>query len=165
MSKLIKKAETDDEIRMIEKCAEITWHDAYDPLLPDGQVEYMLGKYQSFDVIKNDIKNNGYTYYLYFLDGEAAGFCGVKREADRLFVSKIYVLPKFQRRGIASELFGRVKRDFGGEYGEFYLTVNKHNEKAIAAYTKFGFETSSTAVTDIGHGYVMDDYIMTYKTK
>lgn len=158
----IKIASTDSDIIEIEKCARITWHDAYDALLPDGQVEYMLKKYQSSDVIKNDIKNNGYVYYLYFEEGACVGFCGVKPEENKLFVSKIYVLPEYQRRGIATEIFERVKSDFSDKYNEFYLTVNKHNDKAIATYKKFGFIASSTAVTDIGGGYVMDDYIMTF---
>ena len=38
----IKLAQTDKEIEQIAKCAEITWHYAYDNLLPDGQVDYML---------------------------------------------------------------------------------------------------------------------------
>ena len=37
----IKLAQTDKEIEQIAKCAEITWHDAYDNLLPDGQVDYI----------------------------------------------------------------------------------------------------------------------------
>lgn len=48
----IKLAQTDKEIEQIAKCAEITWHDAYDNLLPDGQVDYMIEKYQSFYVLK-----------------------------------------------------------------------------------------------------------------
>ena len=60
----IKLAQTDKEIEQIAKCAEITWHYAYDNLLPDGQVDYMIEKFQSFDVLKNDIKNNDYVYYI-----------------------------------------------------------------------------------------------------
>ncbi len=163
MSEIIKIVENDDEINEVARCARITWHDTYDPLLPDGQVDYMLEKYQSPQVIKNDIENNGYVYYILFKDNETAGFCGVKKEPDRLFVSKIYVMPKHQRHGMATRLFERVKSDFGGIYDFCYLTVNKHNEKAISTYKALGFTTAATAVTDIGHGYVMDDYIMEYK--
>ena len=41
-----------------------------------------------------------------------------------------------------------------------YLTVNKGNELAIRAYEGTGFETIDAVVTDIGEGFVMDDYIM-----
>ena len=43
-----------------------------------------------------------------------------------------------------------------------YLTVNKHNDRAVAVYKKIGFELTDSVVTDIGSGFVMDDYIFTY---
>ena len=42
------------------------------------------------------------------------------------------------------------------------LTVNKNNTNTIKAYEKWGFKTIDSAVTDIGSGFVMDDYIMEY---
>ena len=59
---IITTAKTDADIQGIARCAEITWHDTYDELLPDGQVEYMIDRYQSADVIKHDISQNGYVY-------------------------------------------------------------------------------------------------------
>ena len=41
-----------------------------------------------------------------------------------------------------------------------YLTVNKGNDDTIAIYRKWGFEIIDSVVTDIGGGFVMDDYIM-----
>ena len=43
------------------------------------------------------------------------------------------------------------------------LTVNKHNSNSIEAYKKMGFEIIRPMVTDIGSGYVMDDYYMEKK--
>ena len=40
------------------------------------------------------------------------------------------------------------------------LSVNKRNAKAIAAYKRNGFVIAESVVTDIGGGFVMDDYIM-----
>ena len=40
------------------------------------------------------------------------------------------------------------------------LSVNKRNAKAIAAYQKNGFGITESVVTDIGNGFVMDDFIM-----
>ena len=38
--------------------------------------------------------------------------------------------------------------------------MNKHNEMAIRAYKAKGFEVIDAVETDIGDGYIMDDYIM-----
>ena len=44
-----------------------------------------------------------------------------------------------------------------------YLTVNKHNDLGIRAYKAKGFETIDAVETDIGNGFIMDDYIMEKK--
>ena len=44
--------------------------------------------------------------------------------------------------------------------GKITLTVNKNNAIAIEAYRKMGFENAGSIVTDIGGGFVMDDYKM-----
>ncbi len=41
------------------------------------------------------------------------------------------------------------------------LSVNKRNIRAIAAYRRNGFIIAESVVTDIGGGFVMDDYVMT----
>ena len=41
------------------------------------------------------------------------------------------------------------------------LTVNKHNQTAIDAYHKYGFEITRDSIVDIGGGFIMNDYLMT----
>jgi ribosomal protein S18 acetylase RimI-like enzyme len=48
-----------------------------------------------------------------------------------------------------------------GEGRRLILSVNKRNTKAITAYQRNGFVIADSVVTDIGDGFVMDDYIMT----
>ena len=45
-------------------------------------------------------------------------------------------------------------------YTKMWLTVNKGNKNAIAAYLKLGFRKLGELVTDIGNGYIMDDDTM-----
>jgi ribosomal protein S18 acetylase RimI-like enzyme len=40
------------------------------------------------------------------------------------------------------------------------LCVNKRNAGASKAYQRNGFEIAGSVVTDIGDGFVMDDFIM-----
>ena len=59
--------------------------------------------------------------------------------------------------------FDKIKelaKNFG--YSSIRLTVNKNNKKTINAYLKYRFAIIDKAVTDIGNGFVMDDYIMSY---
>jgi ribosomal protein S18 acetylase RimI-like enzyme len=43
------------------------------------------------------------------------------------------------------------------------LAVNKRNTAAIGSYRKYGFVVRESIVDDIGHGFVMDDYVMEKK--
>ena len=90
----------------MQSALKITWHYAYDNLLPDGQVDYMIEKFQSFDVLKKDIKKIMIMYIILFKKNDAViAFCGIRPENDKLFISKIYVDPKYQRKGLATKLF------------------------------------------------------------
>ncbi len=162
----IKIAETEKEIQEITNLAKKIWHDTYDVLIGREQVDYMLEKYQSVHAITEAVQSDHYRYYIAAEKEKVLGFCGLKPEpeSNRLFVSKIYVDPTYQKNGIARRFFLTAKC-FAEEQNKeiLYLTVNKENANAIAVYKHFGFEITENVVTDIGHGYVMDDYIMEYR--
>jgi ribosomal protein S18 acetylase RimI-like enzyme len=135
--------------------AEI-WRGHYIPIIGAAQVEYMLAKFQSAERIFQDITENNYTYYTAtdVASERLIGYCAVVRQKDCLLLSKIYVHRDFRGKGVA--------RLFIIELGsnKIRLTVNKNNTDAIAFYRKMGFEIVDSVVTDIGEGFVMDDYVM-----
>lgn len=47
-------------------------------------------------------------------------------------------------------------------YESIYLTCNKYNTHSLDVYKKYGFKTIDSVQTDIGHGFIMDDYILEY---
>ncbi len=122
----------------------------------------MVEKFQSVDAMTEQIEKQGYTYLSVCDDEELCGYIGIKPESDdRLFLSKLYLRNDKRGRGTASAMLNYVfeeARKIGKK--RVYLTVNKHNDHAIEVYKKIGFVVTDTAVTDIGGGYVMDDYIM-----
>ena len=46
-----------------------------------------------------------------------------------------------------------------------WLTCNRHNTDTLAVYEHLGFTKVREEVTDIGNGFVMDDYILEYEVK
>ena len=91
------------------------------------------------------------------------GYTGghTESETNRFFISKIYLLKEHRGRGIAAAVtrfYEQLCRDRG--LAAMYLTVNKQNKMAIRAYEKQGFITVDAVETDIGEGFVMDDFIM-----
>ena len=66
--------------------------------------------------------------------------------------------------GVGGQLIAHVaERAKKAGYPCVILQVNKRNVNAINSYQKYGFVVREVTVDDIGHGYVMDDYVMEKK--
>lgn len=158
MKLTLEPVTTASQIEQVARLADQIWHQHYQELLGEVQINYMVEKFLSVPVITRQIAE-GYRYYLAVCDGIPCGFCAANREERRMFLSKVYVLKEFRRRGIAAAFLNQVAADAQG-LDSIYLTVNKQNTGSIEAYRRLGFVTIDKVVTDIGGGFVMDDYIM-----
>ncbi len=159
-----RKAENDGDIRAIAQLADVIWHEHFTPIIGEKQVDYMLEKFQSYEAIADAVKNDGYIYYMAEDNGALAGYLGARAEEDNVFLSKIYVERSHRRHGIASAMLDMVKRDFPDK-DYLWLTVNRNNEPAVATYNALGFKVWREQVTDIGSGFIMDDYVFRYDLK
>ena len=144
----------------VEKLAIQIWTQHYTPIIGSGQVEYMLNKFQSLEAIEKQI-SEGMAYYLLRFDNDPVGYLACKADGEELFLSKIYVLSELRGRGIGSEAMNFLTSK-GLSEGRtcLSLTVNKENTASIGAYEKLGFVNMGPLETDIGSGYVMDDFLM-----
>ena len=154
---------TDEEIKLLTDLAGEIWHEYWPILLSDAQIDYMVNKFQSYRAIKNQINSEGYIYNIIEENSEVCGYFGIHPEKEKLFLSKLYVKKEFRHMGIGAGAFAKIC-EIANELNKksIYLTVNKHNTNTISAYKKWGFKTINSVVTDIGQGFVMDDYIMEY---
>ncbi len=158
-------AETDEQIQEIATLAEEIWNQHFVPIIGQAQVDYMVEKFQSYPALCEQIREEGYEYYQIRADGVLAGYTGVRPEPEkaRLFLSKLYVHQNFRGRHIATAaLQFLIQLCKGRGLKEIYLTCNKHNTNTLQIYEHLGFTYTRDLVTDIGNGFVMDDYEMTY---
>ena len=164
MEILLKRAATEEEIGTLCAIAEQVWHWTYDKLLPEGQVDYMVEKFQSPQAVKEQMAKEHYEYYLICFDHQPGGFVGFAARyqgREEMFLSKVYILPQYQGQGGVRQAF-KLAEDRSRQEGlsRSRLTVNKGNRHAAQVYSHYGFETVDAVTTDIGRGYVMDDFIM-----
>jgi len=143
--------------------AEEIWREYYISLIGEAQVEYMLTKFQSAEQICTDIKQNGYIYFTAenITNGEIIGYSANQPKEGYLLLSKLYVRKDYRGKGIARRFLDEsitLCREYG--FDKVRLTVNKYNSGSIAAYKKMGFEIIDSIETDIGGGFIMDDYLM-----
>lgn len=164
MAVTIKKVGSDTELKEVAELADKIWHECFTNIISLGQIDYMVDKFQSYKAMTKQIIDQDYSYFAVREEDELCGYIGAKPEKDdRFFLSKLYLRSDKRGRGIASEMLKKVfeeARNCGKK--RVYLTVNKHNDHAIEVYKKTGFVIVDKVVTDIGNGYVMDDYIFEY---
>ena len=146
------------------------WRGYWPALIGKAQTEYMVEMFQSFEAIRHHMAEEDYEYWLLVAtEGDETpkksivGFTGGRSEADtnRFFISKVYLYPEARGHGYARRVM-EFYEDlcFVRGHDAMYLTVNKNNDLGIRAYKGTGFTIIEAVVTDIGEGFVMDDYVM-----
>ena len=157
------------QIREVTSLAGEIWREHYAGILSAGQIEYMLGRFQSEEAVREQISAEKYSYYLLRDGAETLGFFGFCRRGDEehapgkrgLFLSKLYIRKACRGRGAARaavHFLQRLCQEEGISY--LWLTVNRENTGSIACYRKLGFSQWYGQCADIGGGYVMDDLIL-----
>ena len=156
----IKNVTTETQIETVVRLAYEIWNQHFTPIIGKAQVDYMVEKFQSKRAISEQIKD-GCSYYLLEAGGDYFGYTGICFKENELFLSKLYIKASHRGKG-----FGRKTVEFIEELARenglstITLTVNKNNTDTIKAYEKFGFKNRGPVVTDIGSGFVMDDFKM-----
>jgi GNAT superfamily N-acetyltransferase len=147
--------------------ARETWQEHYVGIVGQDQVDYMLERFQSERAISEQI-STGYEYFMIVHEDKNAGYVAVIPNSDNatLMISKIYVRKSARATGL-----GAIALDYVEELcrkrglGVIWLTVNKNNTDSIAWYLRRGFVNARPVVTDIGGGFVMDDFRMEKQRK
>lgn len=160
----IVPADTAELLYNIAALADDIWHEHFTPIIGTAQVDYMLDKFQSVDALNRQIMKEGYEYFVLIYEYLMAGYVGIREDEDALFLSKLYIHEECRGKHITTNVMNYLtalckKRGLN----KIWLTCNKHNEKTLAVYHHLGFETVREQVTDIGNGYVMDDFILEYQ--
>jgi GNAT superfamily N-acetyltransferase len=159
-SQVFVRAARDDELPLICELAGRIWRAHYPSILTMGQIEYMLGRMYDPGQLRRDVER-GVRYELLFDGGRPVGFCGYEEQGHELKLNKLYLEVSEHGRGLGSLLLKHVEDEARRrQMKAVVLGVNRFNEKALRAYRRNGYSTRMELKTDIGNGYVMDDFIL-----
>ncbi|MDA8431967.1 MAG: GNAT family N-acetyltransferase [Nitrospiraceae bacterium] len=150
-----------EDIPVIRALSRRIWEEAYRVMLSKEQISYMLEMMYAEKVITEELLN-GTVWELIVVDGEPRGYLSYSPAEDNsVKLCKLYLEKPYRGTSIAADSLSRVVQ-YAARNGRdnVFLTVNRNNRAAIRAYEKNGFSVASKVVTDIGGGFVMDDYIM-----
>lgn len=151
------------EMKRVRQLAARIWPRVYQGIISVAQIHYMLERFYDPDVMREEIDRHGVCYALIEFDGQPSGYLSfeVLRTEKAAFIHKLYLLPECHGVGagaIALDWVDKAAARAGLRL--IKLRVNKNNATAIRAYLRRGFKFAGDEVTDIGGGFVMDDYWM-----
>jgi ribosomal protein S18 acetylase RimI-like enzyme len=147
----------------IAALAEAIWREHYPAMISMAQIDYMLaGRYAPERLLRYvNVADCGLAVLR--VSNEPVGYCSYARTdaPHEMKLEQLYLLAKCRGQGLGGLMLRYVEaRARNSACRVLCLTVNKANADSIAIYRKSGFTVRGEAIVDIGHGYVMDDYVM-----
>jgi len=157
-----------DDIPLIQELSRRIWREHYPGIISPAQIDYMLDRMYSTARLRDEMVNEGYRYIMVCEQDSPVGYLSLRYHPEdaSLALSKIYLLGSYHAKGIGRRMLQYTKEQaMVWKATSIFLFVNRHNRKAIRVYERFGFKRTAKTVTDIGNGFVMDDYRMELKLK
>lgn len=153
-----------EELPVITDLAHRIWNVCYPGIISQAQIDYMLAVWYEPGAMARSMDQRHALFALIEIeDAGPVGYLSFEKYAgtDILFINKLYVLPEMHGRGLgAAALAWCAQQAQQQGCGRLQLRVNKANANAIRAYQRAGFHFVEDVCSDIGSGYVMDDYRM-----
>lgn len=154
---------TEADLPPLAELAAVIWRQHYPGIISPEQIEYMLAQMYSLDTLTTDLRAKNISFFRLLVADRFVGFAalGPQPEPGVMKLHKCYLLPEMHGRGYGSLLLKHCEqaaRQRGAS--RLILAVNKRNTKALTAYRRNGFLVAESVITDFGHGFVMDDFIM-----
>jgi ribosomal protein S18 acetylase RimI-like enzyme len=166
---------TPADLPLIERLARATWPATFGDIISAEQIEYMLHRMYRPEALEEQLAK-GHVFHLILerAGTKAEDYAGssvqyrpvgyVSHELDyrpaATKIHKLYVLPGTQGKGFGRALVQKVER-IARRAGQraLRLDVNYQNP-AVGFYERLGFEKVERFDTEIGNGYLMEDWRM-----
>ncbi len=157
----IQHALSEQQINEVSDFAICVWHEYFPFLLSDQQIDYMCDLFNTPSVMMDNITNHHYQYYGVYHQDTMIGYIALQDHPSYLFLSKLYLSAAAIGQGHARAMMDFVIEEAKSRgYHSIQLTCNKYNQHSLDVYHHYGFTIIDADQTDIGNGFIMDDYIM-----
>lgn len=158
----IRRVKTHDELAVVNTLAADIWPGIYTSLLPPGQMEYMFDAMYATPVLKKE-HDEGIAYFVAYHDEVPVGYFSVELDCENSagHLHKMYLRADMRGRGYGREMIESAA-GWAAEHDIriLKLNVNKQNQNAIAFYESCGWKLLYPETTQLGEGFLKDDYVM-----
>jgi ribosomal protein S18 acetylase RimI-like enzyme len=145
----IRRAVTSD-IPGIRSVLAITWRNTYSELFTDRFIARVSAEWHSVKILEAEMDRSSTFLGVALRDStEVVAVVTAHSHGELLSISRLYVLPVFQRQGIGKRLLTASYREFP-EAQRVTLAVEEQNPKARDFYRKVGFREIGVNTDDVG---------------
>ncbi|MGI6358589.1 MAG: GNAT family N-acetyltransferase [Bacillota bacterium] len=139
----IRRASKSD-IQGIQRVAEVTWRSAYDGVLRPDTVDNVLAEFYSEDSLKHSLEHPAVVFLVAEDNEQVVGFIqALPRPGKTDYeLTRLYILPEYQRRGIGRQLQLNVEQQLDGR--RLWVLVEQDIRGAIAFFHALGFTGQRT---------------------
>lgn len=158
-----RKANVSD-ISLIQSIAEAAWRPTYGEILSEEQCVYMLEWMYNTEKLEEQINGNIQFIILENQDSKAIGYASFEKTGEEKGkLHKIYTHPDFKQKGGGSILLKEIIHiAHSMNVKVLELNVNRYNS-AVEFYLKKEFTIKEEIDLDVGNGFFMNDYVMSYE--
>lgn len=150
--------DVDDIIQL----AKETWQETYQTIISQEQIDFMLAKFYNENLILEQIQHPQHHFLCAKENDVLLGYSHCYHQQDFIKLSKLYINPKAQKRGIGQMLLEEINQyALKQAISTIELNVNRHNP-AYYFYLKMGFQVVETVDIPLDK-FWLNDYVMQKK--
>lgn len=163
MSNIQIRQATNKDIPLIHQLAKEVFFLTYEPLQPKDKVAYLFSIMYNEEVLREQMEKKKHNFLLVEDETGYLGYASYEfnyKGSGKIKIHKIYVMPSAQGKGVGREMINwmaSIGRQ--NKVNVLLLDVYRHNP-AIQFYEKLGFRKVGEQITEVGKGFVMDDFVM-----
>jgi ribosomal protein S18 acetylase RimI-like enzyme len=143
---LIRLAEPAD-VEAVRRLLVETWHDTYDSLIGAEKVTEITNSWHSIENLSRQVKTPNSSFLVAEEDGAIVGHALAGAQESVVVLSRLYVRPDRQRRGIGKRLLEAIVSRHPKNM-KVRLEVEAGNSKGLSFYLREGFQAVATKDDD-----------------
>lgn len=149
----------------IRQMAEEIWYLCYPGIITQQQIDFMLDWMYAPEKLADEIADPDIDFGFLVHEDDTIGYAsfGPEKPGDRdaAHLHKLYLHPRKHGQGLGSaSLREMVRLAKAKGFNSLSLRVNRANQAGVRCYESCGFTIEREVSSDIGNGFVMDDFWM-----
>ena len=145
---MIRKAQATD-IPAVQTVARVAWEHTYKQIMKPATRSRFLDEFYNYEALSKALNVQPGGIWVAEQQGIVVGFIQVVPMLDRsgLELSRLYVLPEYQRQGIGQSLLNLVAAEHPSS--SWWALVERDDHSAVEFYKKNGFEQRRDLILNI----------------